>query len=125
MAQAKERQRPLTFQIAKWYSMIFSAVFVLYGVVKIVLGFLDRNYNSFGMALGFCILGLALIALCLAYNELKKWGWYGLIAMNGLVVIVCLAQLSQYSSIVLLLFSGATLGFLLARPTRDLIEGRI
>ncbi|MFQ5453619.1 MAG: hypothetical protein ACE5D6_05480, partial [Candidatus Zixiibacteriota bacterium] len=75
----REDNLPITFKIAKWHGFIFSLIFLVYGGVKLILSFLDRNYNELGEPIIFCIIGLILISFAFAYNELKSWGWYGMI----------------------------------------------
>lgn len=123
---------PLTYNIATWYGFILSIIFLLYGGVKLILSFLDRNYTEVGQLIIFTIIGLLLITIAFAFKELKLWGWYGLIVVNGLIILVTLWKLftgfsSQdfllYENIVLLLFSGVAVYTLLASQTKRYLSG--
>jgi hypothetical protein len=110
---------PLTHKIAVWYGFIFAAIFLLYGGVKIILGILDRNYDEMATPILFVILGLVLIAFAFAYKEYKTWGWYGLVAINGLVVISAVLGIRHYENIILLIISGVVLYALFAPATKQ------
>ena len=122
-----KKNAPLTYNIAVWYGYILSIIFLIYGGVKLILSFLDRSYSEVGELIIFTIIGVVLIAIVLAFKELKSWGWYGLIGVNGLVVLFTLRNLIAnsrsesfllYENIVLLLFSALALYTLLAPQTR-------
>jgi len=115
--------RPLTFLLAKWYGYIFSAMFVLYGGVKIILGILDRDYSDFSQSVIFLLAGVLMATICIAFRDLKHWGWYGLIVINGLVVLAALFGLGETLNLVLLVLSGATLAALFAPTTKSQIFG--
>ncbi len=116
--ESKKVSRPLTFQLARWHGFIFSAIFLVYGGVKIILGVLDRNYTDLGQSLLFVLLGLVLISFAYAYNELRKWGWYGLIAINALVVVFAIYGYSHIENLVLLVISGVVLYALFSAQTK-------
>lgn len=117
--QKKKDKRPLTFNVAKWYSFIFSTIFLLYGGVSVVLAILDRNYANLGQPIIFALLGVVLISFAFAYRELKAWGWYGLVAINGLVILFALYEYSNYENIVLIIFSGIVLYSLFSPQTKE------
>ncbi|HWR82169.1 MAG TPA: hypothetical protein VN285_02585 [Candidatus Deferrimicrobium sp.] len=112
-------QRPLTFKLAKWYGFILAIVFLLYGVVKVILGILDRSYHDMGQPIVFGLIGLVLIIIAYAYRDLKTWGWYGLIGINCLVVLLAVLRLSHYENILLLALSGLALYCLFSPMTRQ------
>ena len=68
------------------------------------------------------ILGLVLVSFAVAYKELKKWGWYGLVGINLLVVLLTLIRFNDYIDFILVLFSIVALAALFSRPTRDYLE---
>ncbi len=110
---------PLTYRIALWYGFIFAAIFLLYGGVKIILGILDRNYEEMATPILLAVLGLILIAFAFAYKEQKAWGWYGLIIINGLVVISAVLGITRYENIILLIVSAVVLYALFAPATKQ------
>lgn len=114
----KSTEKPVTFRIAAWYSFIFSALFLLYGLVSIVLGILDRNYDHLSEPILFTLLGLVLIAFAFAYVELKSWGWYGLIVINGLIIIGAAVGFKHYENVILMVLSAVALYALLADSTK-------
>ncbi len=119
MTQQIEPETSLSFRIAGMYGLIFSCCFLIYGAVKIVLGFLDRNYTDMGNPIFYLIVGLVLIAFVIAYREFKKWGWYGMVAINGLVVILGIVMYNHYIDIITLVLSGIVLYFLFSKSTRQ------
>ena len=118
----KRTNQPLTYKIGLWYGFILSGMFLLYGGVQIVLSFLDRNYSSIGQLIFYTIVGLILITFALAYKELKQWGWYGLIAINGLVVVLGLIGFQKYENIILLVISVGVIISLLAKSTKNYLS---
>ena len=121
MPKKNKETRPLTFRLAGWYAFIFSAVFLIYGVVKVILGFLDHNYGQLGQPIVFGLIGVGLISVAFGYRELKKWGWYGLVVINGIVIMLALLGYSQYENIILIVLSGGALYSLLTPQTKRYI----
>ena len=120
----KKDDRPLTFKLAKWYGFIFSAVFLLYGGVKVVLAILDRNYADMGYPIMFALVGVVLISFAFAYNELKAWGWYGLVTINCLVILFAVFGYSRYANLILMILSGIALHTLLSPQTNQYLYQR-
>ncbi len=116
--ERSEGRLPWTYLLAKWYGYVFAAFFLLYGGVNIVLGILDRDYSNTPQSLVFLVVGVVLVTICVAYRDLKAWGWYGLVTVNGLVVIWALVGYSELLNLVYLLLSVAALGLLFARRTK-------
>lgn len=116
--------RPLTYRIAQWHGFIFAGVFLLYGGVTVILDTLDRNYDNLSQPILFGLLGAILISFAFAYKEMKRWGWYALVFVNSLVVIIGLLDLQQYENIVLVLFSAVALYALFAPSTREYLFHR-
>lgn len=116
--EKKKEKAPISFRIAGWYGIAFSACFLIYGGGTIVLNVLDKNYTDFANPIVFTIIGLMLISFAIAYREMKKWGWYGLLAINGLVVAIALISYSHTFDMILLLLSAAALVLLLWPTTR-------
>lgn len=112
--------QPLSFKIPMWYGFIFSGIFLLYGGVSIILSFLDRSYSSFGQLIAFTIIGLVLISFAFAFKELKKWGWFGLIGINGLIILMSLFGLKHYENIIILVASAVSLYFLFTKTTKEI-----
>jgi hypothetical protein len=110
---------PLSFQIVKWYAYIFAAFYLLYGGVKIVLGVLDRNYQDFAQPFIFLLFGIVLVSLAVAFADNRRWGWYGLVAMNVLVVLGSLFSLSHPESWALIILALGALVALLSPKTKQ------
>ena len=115
---------PLTYRIAGWYGFIISGIFILYGGVKIILNILDRNYDNLSQPILFLVLGLVLVFFAFAFNELKKWGWYGLIAINSLIIISAAVGFKQYENIVILVITAAALYALFSSSTKEYLFRR-
>jgi len=105
LVEQPAENRPLTFLVTKWYGYIFSSFFLLYGGVNIVLGFLDRDYTNTPKSLVFLIVGIILITTCIAFRDRKVWGWYGLVGVNGMVVIGSLIGYSEGLNLLYLVLS--------------------
>lgn len=117
--------RPLTFQIARWHSFVFAAIFMLYGGVKIILSFLDHNYNELAQPFMFALLGIILIIVAVGFSELKKWGWQALIVINSLIIFLTLFQITAIESIIILILSAVALYSLFSEDTKSyLAKGR-
>jgi hypothetical protein len=122
---AEQKQYPMSFKLSKWHGYGFAGTFLLFGGVKIILSFLDRTYADIGQSFLFLVVGVLLISVVFAYRDLKAWGWYGLVAINGLVVLGSLFGLTHYENVVLLLLSLASLTALFMAPTKGLVlKGR-
>ena len=120
MSEKVEKQ-PLYFNLTKWYGYVFATVFILYGGVEIILGVMDHNYQNFASYFIFLLMGLILLTVVLAYRDLKVWGWYSMIVLNILIVILSLFQIKKFESIVLLFLSLLAVLALLSPVTRDYI----
>ena len=120
MSEKVEKQ-PLYFNLTKWYGYIFATVFILYGGVEIILGVMDHNYQNFASYFIFLLMGLILLTVVLAYRDLKVWGWYSMIVLNIVIVILSLFQIKKFESIVLLILSLLAVLALLSPVTRDYI----
>ena len=119
---------PLTYVITKWWAYCFCAMYLLYGGVKVILGFLDRNYSDMGAPLISLVVGLGLAVVSIAYRDKKSWRWYGMVTLNLLIALgtaVLLAQrLDVISNGVLLLVAAIALAALFAPATKEYIFGR-
>ena len=123
MANEEREQRPLTFRLAFWWGAGFAAVFILYGAVTLVLGFLDRQYNNLSEPFVFLLIGIALISVAYAYLHRKQWGWYGEIVVNGLIILLALMGFKNYANIILLVLAGGALALLLSKETKAYLFG--
>ncbi|HUV30437.1 MAG TPA: hypothetical protein VMY05_05010 [Acidobacteriota bacterium] len=115
---ARTEHVPVVFNIVKWYGYVFASSYLLYGAVKIVLAVLDRKYDSMAQPFIFLLFGLILISVTLAFRETKKWGWYGLVALNVIVIIGALFGLSHAENYILIILSLGALGALFAPATK-------
>ncbi len=115
----RQDKRPISVKVAGWYGFIFAAIFLIYGGVEIILSFLDRNYAALMQPILFTIFGLVLVSFAYAFKELRKWGWYGLVIVNSLVVVVALIGFRQYENIILAILSATALFALFVHPTKE------
>ncbi len=120
----QQAQIPFWFKISNWWAFGFALVFIIYGGVKMVLGFLDRNYNDVPQLFLFLILGIVLMMIAYAYRERKLWGWYGQIVINGLIIILALIGFRHYENIVLLVLAAISLFALFSQDTRNFLIKR-
>jgi len=109
-----------TFSATKWYGYIFAAMFILYGGVSIILKVLDHALTPENFIQPFLLglLGIVLMSVVYAFAEGKKWGWYGLVAMNALILIGSLFKIAEIESILIGILSLGALAALLAPETR-------
>ena len=122
MAKSDKDPRPLTYKLPGWYALVFSIVFLLYGGVTVILGFLDHQYDELAEPIVFVAIGLVLITPTIAYREAKLWGYYGLVAVNALVVIVAVLDYRNHLNLVLLLLSAGALVALFSPATKEYLS---
>jgi hypothetical protein len=113
-----EETTPWTFSAVKWYGYVISACFLLYGGVNIILGVLDRDYTKTPDSLLFLVIGVVLVSICIAYRDRKQWGWYGLLAVNGLIVVRAAIGFSEPLNLVFLFLSILAIGLLVSPKTK-------
>ncbi len=116
--------QPLTVKLSVWWGYIISAMYVLYGGVSIILSILDRQYGDMGKPIIFLVLGLLLTMVALAFRDKKQWGWYGMVTINGAVIVLALISLTHIESIVLLALAALALAALFAPATKGYIVER-
>ncbi|MEA3296814.1 MAG: hypothetical protein U9R56_02995 [candidate division Zixibacteria bacterium] len=116
---APKDNRPLTFKLAAWYGYIFSGMFLLYGGINIVLSFLDHSYDDLGKPIAVLAIGLVLLIPVIAYTELKVWGYWSLVGVNALVVLLSIIGFSHIENLILLVLSGIALYTLLSANTKN------
>ncbi len=116
--------RPITYAISSVYGFVFALFFLIYGGVKVILAFMDHNYETLRDPILFTIVGIILIALAMAFRDLKNWGRYGLIVVNSLVVIVASFAITRPENMALLLLSGLSLYGLFAPATKACLNGQ-
>lgn len=125
-----ENKAPLTFNIAGWYGIVIAVIFLIYGGVKIVLGFLDNNYEQLGMLILFTVIGLILITVAMGFRQAHKWGWYGLIGVTSLIILATLYDMIFQPSgsslivenLILLVCSGVALYSLFSPATKNYLK---
>ncbi len=116
--------RPLAFKLVSWYAHLFAAMFILYGGVKMILSFLDHQYQEIGQWLLFLVIGLILIIPAMAYKSLKTWGWYGLVVINALVAVFALTGITNPYNLAWLILSLVVLVLLFVSPARSYLFER-
>jgi len=115
--------RPVTYAISSIYGFLFALFYVLYGGIKVILSFLDQTYDAMTDPIIFTFLGLLLMSFAIAYRDLKNWGWYGLIGVNSIVILLGLISISKAGNIAVVLLSAGALYGLLAPSTRECLSG--
>lgn len=120
---SNESSLPLAYKVTKWYGYALAAMYLLYGGVKLILAVLDRNYADIMNPMVSLLVGVVLTIIVLGYRDLKSWGWYGLVIVNGLVALLSLFKLSQIDSLVLLVLSIVALLCLFTTSARSFVLG--
>ena len=110
--------RPLIVKIPAWFGYIFSGIFMLYGGVKVILSIMDRAYDQISNPIIFLVLGLITLAPVIAYSEKKVWGYYGLIVVNGLIILGAAYGYAAYENIIILIIAGTAEAALLSPRTK-------
>jgi hypothetical protein len=119
-----DEDHPMTYVVTKWWAYVFCTMYLLYGGVKVILGFLDHNYTDLNAPLVALVIGLALAVVATGYRDRRSWAWYGLVALNVVVILLAVLKLSFVGNIVLLILSLVMLGALFAPATKSYIFGR-
>lgn len=114
----KMKDTPFSFKIAAIHGLIFTGIFILYGLVKVVLSFMDRDYSNIKNYILLAVIGLALISIVKAYWDRKKWGWYGLLGLNGLIILNVMIDYRSVEDLVILFASLGAVYFLLTPTTK-------
>jgi len=123
--RAEADDRPILFKLAGGYAMVFATIFILYGGVSVVLGFLDRKYNELGDPVMILVYGLLLLIPAMAFREQKIWGYWGLVIVNAAVAVDAAIDYGHYENLIILVFSLAVLTALFVPSTRQyLYKGR-
>lgn len=112
---------PITVTLASIYAFVFAGFFLLYGGVNVVLSFLDHNYTDLAKPIIIVVFGLILLVPAFAFREMKRWGFWGLVIVNGLVVVWAAIGWAQYENLVVLVFSGIALYALFAPATTEFL----
>ena len=121
----KSDTRPVPFKLAYWWAFGFATVFLLYGLVTLVLSFLDRQYANLAQPFGFLLIGGVLMAAAWGLRNRRSWAWYGEIGINGLIIIAALAGFRNYATLIILALAAVALALLLTSATkRYLFPGR-
>jgi len=114
--------RPFFYKLASRYALIFAGLFIVYGGVSVVLGFLDRKYDDLADPIMILLYGLVLLAPALAFRERKIWGYWGLVIVNVVVVVNSAVDYSHYENLILLVLSLAALSTLFAPSTKQYLS---
>ncbi|MEA2030068.1 MAG: hypothetical protein U9N55_00520 [candidate division Zixibacteria bacterium] len=114
----QKKECPLSFKLGYWWAFGLSAVFLIYSGVKIILSFLDHNYDNTIPLIMFGLIGLILLFMAYAYKGLKTWGWYGQIVINGLIILLGIIGYHQYENIILLVLATGVLSALFSSQTK-------
>jgi len=121
--KATSPPRPLPFIVAKWYGYVFSTMFLLYGGVKMIFGWLDHDFSNYGSYAIFFAFGSLFMMISFAFRDQKSWGWYGLTAFSSIASVWSLFTLSREGSLALLVLSIFGLVALLWPSTRRELFG--
>lgn len=117
MSENKE-QTPLLIKILGWYGILFGCSYIIYGIVSIVLGILDRNYSTVGKDFLISLYGIPMLAAALGFKSLQRWGWIGYAALLFLVVVIAFISRTDSNGIIIGILSLATLVGLMSPVVR-------
>jgi hypothetical protein len=120
----KHDTRPMMFKLAVWYGYGFAGILLLYGSVRIVLSFLDHNYTDLFQPIIFAVAGLVFLAPAVAFKGRRPWGYYSLLGIVVLVIVLSGLGYHQYENLIILALSVVALFALLSSQTKDYLFGR-
>jgi peptidoglycan/LPS O-acetylase OafA/YrhL len=109
---------PWSYLLAKWYGYVLALIFLLYGGVSVILGILDRDYTNTNKFLLFFLIGVVLITIAVGFRDRKVWGWYGLLGLHGMVIILALFHPLNPYNWILIILSATSLALLLVGTTK-------
>ncbi|HOP07012.1 MAG TPA: hypothetical protein PLF13_06945 [candidate division Zixibacteria bacterium] len=116
--------RPLPFKLAGWWGYTVASVLLIYGSVKIILSFLDHDYGTMSTSIMFLVLGLVLLAPAVAFKDHRPWGYYGLIAVNILIILLAIIGYQHYENFIMLALSVGALAALFSSQTKNYLFNR-
>ncbi len=122
--QAQAVSRPVSFLIALWWGYLLAAMYILYGGVSIVLAFLDRNFHDLWSQVLFVAVGILVLVFAYAFRDRKMFGWYGLLLVNGIVLLLSIFTLKLYGAVIILLLALVGLASLFVPSTREFLNKR-
>ena len=117
-------KRPLPFTVAKWYGYIFSLTYIVYGGVSIILEIMDNKYENTTTYVISLLVGIILLTVVFAFRDLKGWGWFGMVGITGLTMLLALLHIKEADYVVMFILSAGALGLLLLPSTRDTVLKR-
>ena len=100
---------PVPIRTIGWFGIILACTYLVFGIVNIVLSILDRSYANFGDNLVIIIYGIPILAASIAFKNGKRQGWYGLMIIFALFVIMAIAHLNNVYNIAIGIISAALL----------------
>jgi len=91
MDKEETPEAPLPVKIIGWFGIILSITYLSYGIISIILSILDRTYQDVDKNIVIIIYGLAIVILSVAFKNLQKWGWIGLMVILAFFIIWAVA----------------------------------
>jgi len=116
--EKKDVHIPTPIKILGWFGIIIGAMYLIYGIVSIVLSFLDRTYADFEQNVIILIYGIPIMAVSVGFKNLQKWGWIGYTAVLALIVLLSIFGHKDAYGIVLGVLSMAALVWILTPAVR-------
>lgn len=117
MSENKD-QTPLIIKILAWYGILFGCSYIVYGVVSIILGILDRNYSTVGKDFLISLYGIPMLVAALGFKNIQRWGWIGYAALLAVVVLIAFISRTDSNGIIVGILSLAALGGLMSPGVR-------
>lgn len=114
MTNTESKNLPIEIRILYWFGIIFGAMFIFYGLVSIVLSFMDRTYQDIGGNFIILIYGLPFIVAGYGLKNLRKWGWVFYTALMALVLVMSFfSKMDLYGILIIILMGLALVGMML------------
>lgn len=109
---------PLIIKILAWYGILFGCTYIIYGIVSIVLGILDRNYSTIGTDLLMSFYGIPILVAALGFKNNQRWGWIAYASLLLLVVLIAFVSRTDSNGIILGIVTLAALVGLMSPGVR-------
>jgi hypothetical protein len=100
ITQKEKKERPLQISIIGWFGIALSLTYLIWGSVNIILSIMDRTFGTTAQDFIILAYGLPILAISVAFFNMKKWGWYGLSAVLLFVVVWTVMTLDSIYGII-------------------------
>ena len=117
MAEKKDL-KPVSITVIGWFGIILACTYLLWGIVGGVLSILDRTYKDIDQNLIIILYGILIMVVSVAFKNVLKWGWYGLLILLSFFLVWALFSYTDVYGIIWGVLSLAALVGVLSPQVR-------